>query len=175
MRQWWKRQKLPRCLTHLTSKRMRIVIVQCSKPSRRHMRMRMTTNSWFCFRYYCRSQIILMTSSTRSLVLYKRREMPIVLSCHQWRKVRSHTVLRGPGGTPDSKPKFKETPTRMYNEDLVTLVQFLAIPQHLQLFAYGERHYMLSDSTMKTVNSCTRKLPGCELFDSFKHHCEATG
>jgi hypothetical protein len=63
----------------------------------------------------------------------------------------------------------------MYNEDLVTLVQFLAIPQHLQLFAYGVRHYMLSDGTMKTVNCCTRKLPGCELFDSFKHQCEATG
>eukprot|EP01033_Poteriospumella_lacustris_P015592 gene15592-11161_t len=41
------------------------------------------------------------------------------------------------------------------------------MPQHLQLFAYGVRHYMLHDGTMKTVNNCTRKLPGNELYESF--------
>jgi hypothetical protein len=45
-------------------------------------------------------------------------ETPIVLSCHQWRKVRLHTVLHGPGGIPDSKPCLlsctaRETRTRL--------------------------------------------------------------
>lgn len=74
----------------------------------------------------------------------------------------------------DDNPKYNETHTTILTEDM-DLVQILTMPQHFQLFAYGVRHYMLSDGRMKTVNSCTRKIPGIELFDAFERQCLATG
>eukprot|EP01031_Cornospumella_fuschlensis_P030653 gene30653-37038_t len=96
------------------------------------------------------------------------------VSKHYWQKAGLYMSVNGPGGQQE-EPQFKETHTRVDTEKVVRLIQFLSLNDHLQLFAYGVKHHMMTDGSFKTIPSCTRKLPKADLYALYINECRLRG
>lgn len=101
----------------------------------------------------------------------KPEDVEYRITKHEWQSAGLHLAVNGAGGRPLPE-QFKETHTRVDPQRVMRLIQFLALDDNLQQFAYGVRHYITSDGLFKTIPSCTRKLPGKDLHAQFKKECE---
>jgi hypothetical protein len=70
---------------------------------------------------------------------------------------------------------FKETHKRLDVEEVIRVIQFLCMDSNLQHWAYGVRHYILSNGSLRTLPKCTAKLPSKDLLCQYNHECQLRG
>ena len=55
------------------------------------------------------------------------------------------------------------------------MIAFLAMPEHLQHWAYGVRHLLSSEGNIIIMPNCTRKMDKDSLYLKYADHCKLAG